>query len=89
MGKRRSHLPDFPERQEQDELELNPKGPDRSASTIRISDDDGQESVESYVASQGGIHVSRRYEVSTEEIKNMSEIRNMALPASSVVVASN
>ncbi|KAM0714281.1 hypothetical protein Q7P37_010068 [Cladosporium fusiforme] len=86
--KRRSHLANFPKKQEQDELELNPKVPEGPASTIRTSDDDEQESIGSCIGSRDGIHVSRRYEVSTEETKNKSEIGNMVFGASSRVVAS-
>jgi hypothetical protein len=86
--KRRSHLPNLPAQQEQDELELNPNVLDRPASTIRTSDDSRQGSIESYVASQEDVHVSRRYEVSTEEM-NRSEMRKMALSACSGAVTSN
>ena len=69
QGLRRRH-PQFPtgsQQQEQDEIELNPNAPDRSASAARTSDDDeGHDSMESCTASQGGINVSRRYEVFTE-----------------------
>lgn len=87
--KRRSHLLSLPKQQAQDELELNPKVPDRPASTIRTSDEDGQASIASYLPCEGSIHLSRRYEVFTEEIKNESEIKNMAFPAPSGVAASD
>jgi hypothetical protein len=87
--KRRSHLPNFPKQQEQDELVLNPRNPGRPTSMIRSSDDDGQGSSDSYVAAQGGIQVSRWFEVSTEEIKSKSWVKGMAYPASSDVGASN
>lgn len=83
---RRSHVPNF-QQQEQDEIELNPRFPDKPASTIRTSEGDEQRSIESHVASQGGIHVSREYEVFSQEMKYDSG--RAAFPASSVVVASN
>jgi hypothetical protein len=87
--KRRSHLTNFPKQPEQDELELNPRNPDRPTSTIRTSDGGGQGSMENCTAGAGGIQVSRRYEVSTEEIRSESEFRNMAIPASVEVGASH
>jgi hypothetical protein len=91
LCRRRSKFSKGSQQQEQDEVELNPYTPDRSASATRTSDDDdGHGSTESCVASQGGIHVSRQYEVSTEGTKNKSETRNGAFPSTSeVVVTSN
>ena len=90
LRKRHSQFAKSTQRQEQDEIELNPTGTDRPASTVRTSDDgDGQDSVEGCVASQGGIHVSRRYEVFTEGIKHQTETRTTAFPASSRSAASN
>jgi hypothetical protein len=87
--KRRSYLTNFPKQLEQDELELNPRKPDRPTSTIRTSDGDGQGSMETCTAGPGGNQVSRRYEVFTEEIRSKSEFRNMAIPASVEVGASH
>lgn len=87
--KRRSHLLSFPEQQVQDELELIPNKPDRLPSTTRTSDEDRQASIVSHLTSEGGIHVSRRYEVSTEETNDKSEIRNMAFSGLVVLAASD
>lgn len=89
LCRRRSQFRKSAQQQEHDEIELNQYTPERSASTIRTSDDDnGQGSFESCVASQAGIHVSRRYEVLTEGIKNKSETRNADFPAPSKTVVS-
>lgn len=87
--KRRSHPPTLCEQREQDEIELNPKASVRPASTVRTSDDDREGSTESCGVGQGVIHVSRRYEVSTEEAKNTFGITNRVVPASPKVVALN
>jgi hypothetical protein len=90
LRKRHSQFAKSSQRQEQDEIELNPTRADRSAPTTRTSDDDdGQDSVEGCVANQGGIHVSRRYEVIIEGTKHQSETRTTAFPATSGAVASN
>lgn len=86
LHKHRLTFPKGPRRQEQDEIELNPR--DRPTSTIRASDDDGQGSIGSCLASKGGIHVSRRYEVLTEGISNKPGTRNKNFPASSEAVNS-
>ena len=79
------------QQQEQDEIELNPHAIDRSASATRISnEDDGHDSIGSCVASQGGIHVSRQYEVFTEGVKSRAETRNIAFqPYSKAAVTSD
>lgn len=91
LRRRHSQFAKGSQQQEQDEIELNPRASDRSVSATRTSDDDdGQASIESRAASQGGIHVSRQYEVFTEGTKKNSETRNMAFPVSSkAAVTSN
>ena len=90
LRRRYAQFPKGVQRQEQDEIELNPIAPDRPASTARTSDDDdGQSGIEGCGASQGGIHVSRRYEVFTESTRNKGEPRTLASTASAQAVASN
>lgn len=89
--RRHSQFPKPSQQQEQDEIELNPYAPARFVSANRARDDgDGPESIENCVVSEGGIHVSRQYEVFTEGIKSKAGTRNLAFPASSkVAVTSN
>lgn len=91
LRKRHSQFPGDSQPQQQDEIELNPYASERSASAIRTSDDDGgHDSMNSCVAGQGAIHVSRQYEVFTEGITNKNETRGMAFPVSSkAAVTSN
>ena len=86
-----SQFPRPSQQQEQDEIELNPNAPARfvTANSAR-DDDDGPESIGNCVVSEGGIHVSRQYEVFSEGIKSKAGTRNLTFPASSkAAVTSN